>query len=366
LRTFLVAVLLAGCSRGAEVDIVVQIASDVEVARVVEVGVSEDSTITWAALTPAARAALDRRLLNLTYHASRSEGSAAIAVYFRDAVPSTVGASEFQTVELRPGRASQVSLTVRRVDPMMQDMSIDAGTVDLTGDDIGIDGGGPSTCPLAGVLDCDGFERTTLLGATWAGSFIDNAAMTLDSSRAYRGQKSLHIVIVAPDGGTNVFGGAELVWAQSSNPLWIRAFVYMPLLTRNNWTAALFRASSANGAQVLGWENPSGFLWSDNNNYGPVRPPTAVSTTPLPVDRWSCVEWLVENGFGQDAAVPGRTRVFVDGVELTALDLMGLEANPPLGTLYVGSQATISEGRAPLEYWIDEIAIDDQRVGCAR
>jgi hypothetical protein len=84
----------------------------------------------------------------------------------------------------------------------------------------------------------------------------------------------------------------------------------------------------------------------------------SASTAAMPVDRWVCLELAIEPGD------PGRVQVWVDGA--SALDRQANTlADPPIDAVHVGIlgfEALVADPAFSLH--VDEVAVDDQRIGC--
>jgi hypothetical protein len=65
-----------------------------------------------------------------------------------------------------------------------------------------------------------------------------------------------------------------------------------------------------------------------------------------------------------DRSNPGTMQVYEDGQEIASLAIAGNYAGPPplLGFI-VGAYRSKP---VPLDYWLDEIAVDTVRIGCDR
>jgi hypothetical protein len=80
---------------------------------------------------------------------------------------------------------------------------------------------------------------------------------------------------------------------------------------------------------------------------------------PLPARTWICMEWMFAGGSNE-------ARLWWDGVERPKLHVMGLApqfAMPVFRELFIG-WAIYQNIEAGFEVWIDEIAIDAQKIGC--
>jgi len=218
----------------------------------------------------------------------------------------------------------------------------------------------PSACTTANVALCEGFEAD-VLAQPWD-AVEGMASVALDSGRAFRGLHSLRVHTNGQDGGVAaVLQGEVTEAAVLPNPLYVRFYVYVPSpLPSAGWRLA--------GALQQDYPNEGPALYVDGGALTFVGPAPALtptqSATPLPADRWVCVEWLAT----LDQA--GETQTFVDGSELGDLHLLGNMLPPgtdtdPLHRLSLGSAFFGDTAQqAAYDIWIDEIIVDSRRVGC--
>ena len=98
--------------------------------------------------------------------------------------------------------------------------------------------------------------------------------------------------------------------------------------------------------------------WTTSDNDPPGKP------VAVPTAQWLCIEWLHKGDTNE-------TRFFWDGVEHPSLHttsaVHGGNTNPFLlpqfKSVWVGWQEDQTTTQ-PFELWIDEVAIDSQRIGC--
>lgn len=260
------------------------------------------------------------------------------------------------------------------------DAAADAAAMDATPPDAGRDFSsdrmrffGASRCGSAGVALCEDFESGTLDTSTWK---TVGTAPTIDTLQAARGTHALHVHLNA--NGASYIKETKTFPALAGN-YYARAFVYFahlptpPGMTYAHWTA--FASSTSigeirisgqlqNGKNILGvgtdsGQNPAGtgdWTTSDKDPGGTPRP--------VPVGEWLCLEW-------QHDSANDVTHLWWDAVEhpslTTTATVHGGNANPfdipDITAAWFGWQEyqTSSE---ELELWVDEIAVDAQRIGC--
>jgi hypothetical protein len=214
-------------------------------------------------------------------------------------------------------------------------------------------GGGPSRCLSAGVLFCDGFEFGAGL---WTPQLAGGQAAP-DTTRAYRGTFSLHAHVDAVSQGGPV-QAAEQHFQVLPADVFVRLFVYVPSPFPPSSPALLNVLSGAPpnaGVQLRG--QPPGVLAATAYN-GPTD--DWQSVTPMPLDQWTCLE-LESDG-------PNQTfHAWLDDVPLSDLTLTFASPLPTLGIVEVGLgffAPTVPQ--AASDVWIDEVAVDASRIGCAK
>jgi hypothetical protein len=218
--------------------------------------------------------------------------------------------------------------------------------------------GGPSTCPLAGVIVCDGFETATL-DARWVLSLSVGTA-TLDMSRAYRGTTSMHLHTNAANAGTTPVASIRTRQGLSggvTGMLYARAWTYYvaPHPTTVFDQALNFVDVDFVGVS-LGWRN--GFVRSNDYKF---LQSSISATTPLPLDRWVCLQLEVPSN------IEGTTRILVDGVEVTDVTLT-TPAGMPQGAadhIYFGLDWVTTTAAMPAtDAWFDEVIVSAQPTTC--
>lgn len=249
----------------------------------------------------------------------------------------------------------------------------DAATADA-GRDLSTDRGlffGASRCAAANVALCEDFESGTL-AARWQ---TVGTAPVIDTVQAARGTHALHIDLHA--------NGPSYIKETTTFPAlaggyYARAFIYfthMPTtgMTYAHWTA--FASSTSigeirlsgqyqNGKNLWGVGTDSGMNasgtgdWTTNDN-DPANAPRTI-----PIGEWMCVEW-------QHDSANDTTRVWWDGVEHPSLATSATHhggntnpfAIPDITAAWFGWQE-YQTSTQEFELWIDELAIDSQRIGC--
>jgi hypothetical protein len=209
------------------------------------------------------------------------------------------------------------------------------------------------------------------------------ASPTLDTTRAARGGRSLHVHTSA----TSASGlRTSALFARTSGHYYGRMFVYFDALPESpqwaHWT--IIGANPAQGSsdkseiRVGGQHDGKLERFGVGTDGGPTGDWTnldqdpAGGAEPVPLHRWLCVEWL--HDWDNDV-----TRFYLDGDEHPSLattadvDHGGSSSTPylipKLESLWIGFW-NYNQGKSVtpdhFDVWIDEVAIGNDRVGCAR
>jgi hypothetical protein len=227
------------------------------------------------------------------------------------------------------------------------------------GSDGGVDSGVvPSNCPT-NVAFCDGFEAATLAGHWSNNDQRGPSSWSIDSSRAYRGSRSLKIHHDPVDAGAVVAAAVGEGQSFPMSDFYVRAFMYVPSPLPAANEAVLFAIESqAPYSQVSMELNTQAKVNTYNNVATPVV--YKASATAMPLDRWVCVEWEVL------ATASGSTRLWLDGTEVTDLEAtQNLAASPAIDVLQIGMGVYQPSMALPAhDIWYDVVIVDGARVGC--
>lgn len=235
---------------------------------------------------------------------------------------------------------------------------------------------GASRCDQAGLLLCDGFEGATIDSALWTISKADGNTVELTTDHAARGQKSIHIV------ANNGHGYLEndTIFPVANNDYFGRMFLrvkrFSTTVAHAHWTVAE-GAGSGNGSKIrVGGQyslDDSFNFWGVGSDGGPTGDwtwhdddPDGMPEEP-PTDAWTCLEW-------EHKGSTNETRFFVDGIEhpslhTTATNHGGNQSEeyilPMMQSFWFG-WVQYQGDPEPFDVWIDEVALDDERIGCAK
>jgi hypothetical protein len=233
---------------------------------------------------------------------------------------------------------------------------------------------GDSRCAGSKLLLCEDFESGALDPATWK---TLGDAPVVEEVRAARGKRALHVV---KNGNGRSAIRVTRTFPVPNNTYYARMFVYFDSLPTEPMSYAHWTFAAATGTGVAGEIRLSGQLQRKANRFGvgtdnrkedgtgdwtsSDRDPDPASNA-VPEKQWLCIEWMHDGGSNQ-------TRFWWDGVEHPSLATTptrhGGKKNVPFllprfDALWFGWQE-YQPSTQRFELWIDEVAIDTQRIGC--
>jgi hypothetical protein len=240
---------------------------------------------------------------------------------------------------------------------------------------------GDARCDGLDVLLCESFEEVAkgqLPGAPFtvrAYPALGNAGaptMAVDDARAARGARSLHLVV---GDRAEAYLRVASLFPEHSGRLFGRVFFYaadpVPEIGDTvHWNVV--EGTGPNGQGGTKFVRYGG-TYNEFDNGGYIfnfdqRPrPSGFNelargdTHNIETGKWICVEW---------SFTTTEARLYRDGVEVTQARGMspinGAEFTfPTYDGLNIG-WAIYQDVETPFEVWVDEIALDDERIGCAR
>jgi hypothetical protein len=243
-------------------------------------------------------------------------------------------------------------------------------------------------CAAAGTLCWDFEEGKLPTGWTPYRSEFATGSLLVDNTRAHGGMYALH----AKDytGGKEGTDGGPKHTIRFNLPadfgptLWGRAWIYMspatPMSHAGFFNARYPRpgaaAASATDVTKLDWYEVATSGGNYVSIWHPPEPPgtpeaVQISATAGVVGAWACVEWLFDgqNGTAQEAAAP---RVFLNGVEIAWPMMIVAPTGAPRPPLEKAQSFTVLETgvylyqglTTPTNWWIDDLAVGKQRIGC--
>jgi hypothetical protein len=228
--------------------------------------------------------------------------------------------------------------------------SPDAGGAASDGSVAAVDGssGGGGTTSCVGFTGkfCDDFEGTPAAGAYTLGRGI-----TLDTTKAHSGTKSMHF---KPTGTSYMSFSKGFPFNEMHGRLMM--FMDKTPTTSSHWNFLIS-------------DNSGGTQWSIGGQYGNFElvcdpPDNGIdSKTKFPEGKWVCLQWT----FKFEPA-GGKTTFLtqIDGVTVDGGSVMGPKGNDwkggPWKDLQIGWEIFGSGG--PPEFWIDDLAFGEQPIAC--
>jgi hypothetical protein len=238
--------------------------------------------------------------------------------------------------------------------------------------------------PCLGRAVCDSFENGVVGGAPGMPWTLaqNNGSVTVDSTRAFRGQKSLKTVIgsMKPnDSGTAFFTvNTAPLFPLKDNTVYGRFMIWTERLPAESasvhWTFASARGP-LNGAQTQYqygsianyFKNPP---WTDCWQYGNDK----YEQLALPTNRWVCVGFMFD---GKN----NEMRYWQDGVENTYLHVVGANKTgmtctggaatpdprwiaPAFDTVSLGWEDYQQDPAGAHTAWFDDVILDSRPIAC--
>ncbi|HEX3770323.1 MAG TPA: hypothetical protein VHV30_05640 [Polyangiaceae bacterium] len=235
---------------------------------------------------------------------------------------------------------------------------------------------GASRCADAGVQLCEDFETGTLNTAVWK---AQGTAPVIDTMQAARGTHALHIT---QQGNGLSYIKESVTFPEPHDTYFGRVFVYFKSLpTPPGMTYAHWTMIAASGTGIPGEIRVSGQLQSGKNLFGvgtdneadggsgdwtnSDRDPNGMPAA-VPTNKWLCIEWMHKGDTNETAfwwdAVPHPSLATDAGV-VHGGNPQNPYLLPQFNNVWVGWQE-YQTSTEPFESWIDEIAIDVERIGC--
>lgn len=228
-----------------------------------------------------------------------------------------------------------------------------------------ITAGGDSKCAGSMAKLCDGFEEADIgaTGSAWTAATGGGTTVAVDTSKPYRGSKSVHITFKAAANAqgfiteTKTFSASGT--AAMNNSLWGRMFVWYQLDAGQTAPAGhfVFIRAEGGGSQLHIAGGHGAMLGAEirttTDLYKYAAP--AVPVPPAPA-AWHCWEWHTEADNTLQFFIDGKV---LSGMAVTAADKWPF---PNFGKLYLG-WLDFSAGPTG-QMWIDEVALASTQVGC--
>jgi hypothetical protein len=211
-----------------------------------------------------------------------------------------------------------------------------------------------SLCPGSFLL-CDGFESGSISSSTWNTVTTAGGTITVDSTRAYRGTRSLKASNGAGSNAASILEQSTFAPGKAPSHFFVRVFVFVPTSFANPPAAIMLTEQTVSPFKQINLQLDSGGLSAFNDLQaapGTLGPIGGI----VPKNQWVCLEWEID--------VPNSTvNVWLNGSTVTQLssNTQQLSSSPAIGELGFGLL-----GSTAGDVWLDEIAVDSTRVTCAR
>lgn len=232
---------------------------------------------------------------------------------------------------------------------------------------------GESRCAQAGLLLCDGFEGESIDTTLWTVGKNGTNSVELSREHAARGGRSLHVR--TQNGFAYVKN--QSVFPVPQNHYFGRMFVRVQRYSTVDWAhwtvaeaagigdgslirvGGQYRTDLQKNRYGVGSDGGPTGDWTRHDN-----DPNGTPEEPK-VGAWVCLEW-------EHKGSTNETRMFVDGVLHPSLSTTVTDHGGTSGTSYVLPDFTsiwfgfwqYQSDPAPFDVWIDEVALDLERIGC--
>jgi hypothetical protein len=211
---------------------------------------------------------------------------------------------------------------------------------------------GPVSCSAANLLVCEDFENG-IVAPPWE---VDKryGAIAADAVRAHRGVRSLHLRVDPHDASVGVSLRRDVTFP--AQDFFVRIFLYMPTPgVVGPLALAVVSDKAFSSAAFLAAQNAR--LGTSVTPFADVR----YAAESFSYDHWVCVEWELST------SADGLTRpmrVWQDDQPLAGAQRDDFPASTSLGSLWL--QAYVPPQPTPVEIFLDDVAVDVARIGCAR
>ena len=223
--------------------------------------------------------------------------------------------------------------------------------------------GPPRCCHTAAKL-CEDFESGTV-GASpnstlWTVGKANADTVQISTTQAARGSKSLHIH-AANSGSQRAMIVNTSAFPFPNNTFWGRAFVYFNSPYPSNHTT--YMAAGPNPNPNYQWLRYSSFGNGHLGGNDSDPDNSASSNTALTHDAWTCIEW-------QYSPPTHRAYYYVNGQLVTTLTIDAKHDNTTdlnFKQMEIGWELYNQDnaGGSAWDMYFDEIALNDQRIGCS-
>lgn len=232
--------------------------------------------------------------------------------------------------------------------------------------------GGPSRCGNGGLSVCESFEAATpgaAVPAGWTTGGYGNRTLAVVEDDRARGARSLRIDVAGNQGavvgmlirdnlgalGARYFGRSFMKIAAPAPTGFVHFDAFEARGDYEGQTNMVRWASTGTNVGTGGgnWSWIYNVQSTDHGEFGSEGPRSA-----HPRDgEWMCLEWFME-------AAAQEARFWYDGAEIDYLHIDTERAEIPVfDSFHVGFQK-FQQTAGAWRVWVDEIAFDDERIGC--
>lgn len=231
---------------------------------------------------------------------------------------------------------------------------------------------GESRCSAGDFLLCDGFEEGAIDTSLWTVEKTGSNVVEIASDQAARGAQSVHIHV------QNDFGYLKntSVFPVANNDYFGRMFLRVARFSTVDWAHWTVGEGAGNGdgskIRVGGQYRTDASVnrWGIGSDGGPTGDWTTHDTDPdgnpsePATNSWVCLEW-------EHKGSTNETHFYVDDVlhpslSTTATEHGGSSADyilPEMTSFWFGWWQYQADPE-PFDVWIDELVLDDERIGC--
>lgn len=202
-----------------------------------------------------------------------------------------------------------------------------------------------------GAILCESFESAELAGWSPRGDVGAVAAPVYRGTGALRGTSTLDSRVAAivrsdlPSVATGELFVRAYYWLPASSPAAAIPFLHIEEIAPPH---AFVELRFSDGALTVGYGTDARVATN------------ALSGAPMPRDRWVCIELRIVI-----SATAGVVEALLDGTSASMLSAIDTLPGGGYATLYSGFYDHVgAEQLFPTELFIDELVVDDQRVGC--
>ncbi|NVB83606.1 MAG: hypothetical protein HOV81_34850 [Kofleriaceae bacterium] len=203
---------------------------------------------------------------------------------------------------------------------------------------------------------CDDFEGPTLDGAIWTA----DSMVTLDTTRAHRGAKSVHVHMPSLAAGSGDYQTLRETTTITSGAttFWVRAWF---------WLSAL--PAGGNGLELVTAERPGSagdylFVFSDRTAlYTQFVAASQTAMATVPTGTWFCAVWKVVRATN----ATGSIALSGDAPAITLANTTTDSATLPMTVVNLGigfSGTNLPVAQPALDLWIDDVIAHSSPVGC--